>query len=89
MFTGCEKLKNMTVSSNLKTFGEHALNYCKSLEAIVFKGTLKQWQSVDKGTSWDGHGGMDVAQSGLVKIQCFDGYMEYDAENKVWNEVEE
>ena len=89
MFTGCEKLKNMTVSSNLKTFGEHALNYCKSLETIIFKGTLKQWQAVDKGTSWDGHRGMDVAQSGLVKIQCFDGYMEYDAENKVWNEVEE
>lgn len=89
MFTHCEKMTELILTSNLEKFGEHALNYCFSLETIIFEGTLKQWQAVKKGTSWDGHGGNNVSQSGLNKIQCIDGYMQYDAENSTWEEVSE
>jgi hypothetical protein len=30
---------------------------------------------------------MDIGKSGLTKIICTDGYLEYDSEEKEWNEV--
>lgn len=32
---------------------------------------------------------MEVGQSGLTRIQCLDGFMEWDAENHEWTEVHE
>lgn len=87
MFTGCESLKTLTISSKVKSIGECALTYCRSLESISFYGTTSQWSSITKGSNWDGLSGMDVSLSGLTKIQCTDGYFEYDNTSKTWNEV--
>ena len=87
MFTGCESLKTLTISSKVKSIGECALTYCSSLESISFYGTTSQWDSITKGSNWDGLSGMDVSLSGLTKIQCTDGYLEYDTENYTWIEV--
>ena len=87
MFTGCESLKTLTISSKVKSIGECALTYCSSLESISFYGTTSQWDSITKGSNWDGLSGMDVSLSGLTKIQCTDGYFEYDNTSKTWNEV--
>lgn len=38
-----------------------------------------------EGTSWDGRSGQLTGT--LVRINCLDGYMEYDDENKEWVEV--
>ena len=61
--------------------------YCSSLESISFYGTTSQWDSITKGSNWDGLSGMDVSLSELTKIQCTDGYFEYDNTSKTWNEV--
>lgn len=86
MFTGCERLKTLTISSKVKSIGECAFTYCNSLESISFYGTTNQWSSITKGNNWDGLSGMDVSLSGLSKIQCTDGYFEYDNTSKAWNE---
>ncbi|MBQ8010432.1 MAG: hypothetical protein IJ265_02640 [Oscillospiraceae bacterium] len=52
---------------------------------ITYDGTLAQWQAIEKGSNWDGRSAMEAAQSGLVKIQCTDGYMEYA--DGAWREV--
>lgn len=87
MFTGCTKLQTLTISAKVKSIGECALTYCLSLESISFYGTTSQWSSITKGSNWDGLSGMDVSLSGLTKIQCTDGYFEYDNTSKTWNEV--
>ncbi len=87
MFTGCTNLKTLTISAKVKSIGECAFTYCSSLESISFYGTTSQWDSITKGSNWDGLSGMDVSLSGLSKIQCTDGYFEYDNTSKTWNEV--
>ena len=87
MFTGCTNLKTLTISAKVKSIGECAFTYCSSLESISFYGTTSQWDSITKGSNWDGLSGMDVSLSGLTKIQCTDGYFEYDNTSKTWNEV--
>ncbi len=87
MFTGCTNLKTLTISAKVKSIDECALTYCSSLESISFYGTTSQWDSITKGSNWDGLSGMDVSLSGLTKIQCTDGYLEYDTENYTWIEV--
>lgn len=89
MFTGCTNLKTLTISAKVKSIGECAFTYCSSLESISFYGTTSQWDSITKGSNWDGLSGMDVSLSGLTKIQCTDGYFDYDSSSKTWNEVHE
>lgn len=89
MFTGCTNLKTLTISAKVKSIGECAFTYCSSLESISFYGTTSQWDSITKGINWDGLSGMDVSLSGLTKIQCTDGYFDYDSSSKTWNEVHE
>ena len=45
-----------------------------------------EWSAVKKNTNWDGHSSSTV-DSPLVRIQCLDGYMEYDADAETWEEV--
>ena len=85
MFVGCTKLSTFNISSKLKKIGSNVFNYCSALETITYDGTLAQWQAIEKGSNWDGRSAMDAAQSGLVKIQCTDGYMEYA--DGAWREV--
>lgn len=85
MFVSCIRLSTFNISSKLKKIGSNVFNYCSALTQITYDGTLAQWQAIEKGSNWDGKGGMDAAQSGLVKIQCTDGYMEYA--DGAWKEV--
>lgn len=85
MFVSCTKLSTVNIGSKLKKIGSNVFNYCSALKTITYDGTLAQWQAIDKGANWDGRSAMDAAQSGLVKIQCTDGYMEYA--DGAWREV--
>lgn len=89
MFVSCEALTDFTIGNTVKQLGQHIFNYCKSLEQIIFEGSLEDWSIIKKGYNWDGRSGNSAAQSGLSKILCIDGYMEYDAETKTWKEVKE
>lgn len=85
-FTRCTALSNLTISANCKTFGQNMLTYCESLTAITYEGTIDQWNAITKPVNWMSSGEHSY-NNYLKKIQCVDGYLEYDSENNVWNEV--
>ena len=89
MFVSCTSLSEFTVANTVTEIKEHCFNYCTSLQTITYEGSLAQWQAIPKGTSWDGKGGSGLAVSGLNRIQCLDGFMEWDAENHEWKVGEE
>ena len=85
-FTRCTALSNLTISANCKTFGQNMLTYCESLKTITYEGTIAQWNAITKPVNWMSSGEHSY-NNYLKKIQCIDGYLEYDPENNVWNEV--
>ena len=85
-FTRCTSLSSLTISANCRTFGENMLTYCESLTAITYEGTIAQWNAITKPVNWMSSGEHSY-NNYLKKIQCVDGYLEYDPENNVWNEV--
>ena len=85
MFVRCTKLKNLTLTRNVKEIVDGCFNYCESLNQITYEGSLADWNAVKKNTNWDSHA-VDI-ESPLKKIQCLDGYMEYVAGTKTWKEV--
>lgn len=85
-FTSCSALSNLTISANCRTFGENMLTYCESLKTITYEGTIAQWNAITKPTNWMSSG-EHYYNNYLKKIQCVDGYLEYDSENYGWNEV--
>ena len=85
-FTRCTALSSLTISANCRTFGENMLTYCESLTAITYEGTIAQWNAITKPVNWMSSGEHSY-NNYLKKIQCVDGYLEYDPENNVWNEV--
>lgn len=86
MFANCSALNSLTISANCKTIGENVFGYCSSLRTITYEGSLEQWTAITKPTNWIQTG--DHQHNGyLQKIQCLDGYLEYDADNYIWNEV--
>lgn len=86
-FVRCTNLQNVTLSHNVTSIGSHWINYCNRLTQITYEGSLDDWATVSKGTSWDGRSGQLTGT--LVRINCLDGFMEYDDENKEWVEVRE
>lgn len=84
-FSSCISLTNVTIGIGCKYIADSCFVYCNNLREITYEGTLAQWAEVGKGNLWDGHGG--IQESVLERIRCANGFMEYDAENKVWNEV--
>lgn len=89
MFAGCSTLSSFTMSYNVTKIGEHCFNYCTALETITYEGSLADWTAITKQTNWDGKAGSGIAISGLARIQCLDGFMEWDDENHEWKEGEE
>ena len=85
-FTRCTALSSLTISANCRTFGENMLTYCESLTAITYEGTIAQWNAITKPTNWMSSGEHSYNDY-LKKIQCVDGYLEYDTETHTWNEV--
>ncbi len=85
-FVNCSYLNQMTLSSNVKKIGSHMINYCTLLHEIIYEGSLADWAKVQKMQNWDGNIG-GTTDGYLNKVQCLDGYMEYDRENREWTEV--
>lgn len=89
MFGSCTALNSFTIANTVTRIGEHCFNYCQNLETLTYEGSLEQWQAITKGTNWDGKGGSGIAVSGLTRINCLDGFMEWDDENHEWKVGEE
>ena len=89
MFVNCTALTSFTIANTVTRIGEHCFNYCQNLETITYEGSLEQWKATTKGANWDGKGGSGIAVSGLTRINCLDGFMEWDDENHEWKVGEE
>ena len=84
-FVQCGRLQSLTLSRNVTKVCSHALNYTP-LRTLTYEGSLEDWAAVTKQTNWDVNAG---ELNGLDKVQCLDGYMEYDDETGEWMEVRE
>ena len=80
-------LQSLTLSNNVKKLGSHMINYTP-LHELTYEGSLDDWVAVTKGGNWDNNSGQDDPH-GLDKVQCLDGYMEYNRENREWKVGEE
>ena len=68
-FRDCDNLTRITIGYNLTKIGEHAFGYCTKLKEIQFQGTKKEWDSIEKESSWR-------ADSSIERIICTDGVIE-------------
>lgn len=89
MFVGCQALTRFTMANTVTVIGEHCFNYCRNLTRITYEGSLEQWAAITKRNNWDGKNGLETGRSGLTRIQCLDGFMEWDDENHEWKVGEE
>lgn len=80
-------LQSLTLSNNVKKLGSHMINYTP-LHELIYEGSLDDWAAVTKGGNWDNNSGQGDPH-GLDRVQCLDGYMEYDRENREWKVGEE
>lgn len=83
MFAGCTALTNFTIAKSVKEIQNYAFSSCSKLKTLNYEGSLKDWAAIEKQQNWDSHN----SSTNLTKIQCLDGYMEWDTENKEWAEV--
>ena len=86
MFTSCSALSSLTISIKCKSIGANVITYCSNLETITYEGTIAQWNAIQKPNNWMSSG-QHYYNDYLKKIQCTDGYLEYDTENYTWIEV--
>lgn len=77
-------LTSLTLSHNVTKVCSHMINYTPLTE-ITYEGSLNDWASVTKQSNWDGNSGQ--APGNMHKVQCLDGYMQYDTETHEWTEV--
>lgn len=68
-FSNCNLVK-VILHKGLQSIYDHAFNYCKKLNSIIFDGTINDWDQISKKVGWnDG-----VPET--CKIQCLDGIIE-------------
>ena len=65
-FFFCQELKEIIIPNSVTTIGNATFNYCKNLMTINFKGTVAQWNAVEKGNNW--HYNVPA-----TKVVCLDG----------------
>lgn len=82
IFVSCSSMREFTIAKTVTKIGEHCFNYCKQLETITYEDSIDNWNEINKGTNWEGKSGQDVGRSGLTKIQCLDGHLDWDNETK-------
>lgn len=64
-FSGCSGLKSVTIPNSVTSIGNDAFCYCSGLTEINYGGTKAQWNSISKGSYWNG-------DTGDYTIHCTD-----------------
>ena len=65
-FYYCDALTSIVIPNSVTSIGKYAFQYCYKLTEITFEGTIEQWNSISKGSSWN--------QNIQTKVvQCTDG----------------
>ena len=84
-FVQC-RLTSLTLSHNVTKVCSHMINYTPLTE-ITYEGSLDDWAAVTKQSNWDANSGQ--APGNMHRVNCLDGYMQYDTETGEWTEVRE
>ena len=80
-------LSNARSAFSLRNYVLECNIFCNLMQLfITYEGTIAQWNTITKPVNWMSSGEHSY-NNYLKKIQCVDGYLEYDPENNVWNEV--
>lgn len=54
IFSGCYLLESITINNPETTIlGAYLISGCRSLEKIIFNGTVEQWNAINKNDYWD------------------------------------
>ena len=65
-FDGCSGLTSITIPDSVTNIGSYIFNNCRNLKDITFKGTIKQWEAISKGSAWD-------YNTNEYTVHCIDG----------------
>ncbi len=52
VFSGCERLANITIPDSVTSIGERAFDGCYSLTSIKYRGTEEQWNAITTGKDY-------------------------------------
>ena len=73
-FFNCKGIRNFTLGVNVTTIGNYAFDRCDSLANVTYKGTVEQWNLINKESSWDGDRNIRPG------INCTDGHIAKNGE---------
>ena len=81
-FTRNESITKVTIASTVKKFGASVFAYSTRIKSFVYEGSMEMWNAITKSASW-----FSGSDEFMPKIECIDGYLEYNHETKTWSEV--
>lgn len=68
-FFRCSSLTRITIPASVTCIGDSALALCESLTRITYRGTVAQWEAIEKEENWD-------TNTWHYKVYCRDGEIE-------------
>ena len=68
-FAQCSSLTSVVIPDSVANIWDDSFHNCSSLTSITFKGTVAQWNAIEKGNDWNS----DVPATEVV---CSDGKAE-------------
>ena len=71
-FAGCTSLKYVEIGNNISKIKHYAFNGCESLTEIRFRGTVEEWNAIEKENYWN----LDMPS---CKVICTNGEILIDA----------
>ncbi len=63
-FSGCTSLTNVTIPNSVTRIDQDVFSNCTNLTTVNYLGTMSQWNSITKGTDWQGS---------ITSVVCSDG----------------